>query len=198
MGILVMPYTFVSGDSGMPSIEELQTQLAQKIEALDKERQENARKNQEERERMVLEIEMERQERVKKYEEQVAVHEESQRKAAEAAEVRRQVEISERLATEQKQNALDDTLRQQREKLEWLEKAISDAEFQEEQHRKSIENSRVYLPVEPLDNAEVSKEYPQTCADGGVSAPGTDGSTPESPLMSSHLKGILRQATRNH
>lgn len=181
----------------MPTMEELQAQLAEKIEKLDEERRENAKKNQEERERMLLEVEMERKARLEKYQAQIAAHEKEQKAKAEADEARRQRETADRMAAEQKQAALDDTLRLQREKLEWLEKAIAEAEFAEEQHKKSLENSQnIRTTVE--EGAAVGAEYPQTCAHGGASAEGTNGDTPETPLMSSHLKSILRQATRNY
>jgi DNA repair exonuclease SbcCD ATPase subunit len=181
----------------MSTIEELQAQLATRIAELDKERQENAKRNKDEREKMLLEVELERQERLDAYQAKIAQHEAKKRAEEAAAEVRKQAETAERVATEQKQNALDESLRIQREKLEWLTTAISNAEFTEEQHRKDLENSRVILPTAAELN-EVSAEYPQTSADGGTSVEGTDGNTPETPLMSSHLKNILRQATRQY
>jgi DNA repair exonuclease SbcCD ATPase subunit len=181
----------------MPSIEELQAQLATRIAELDKERQENAKRAKEEREKMLLDAEIERQEHLEAYQAKIAEHEAKKRAEEAAVELRRQAELTERLATEQKQNALDETLRLQREKLEWLETAISNAEFTEEQHRKSLENSRIILPA-LLEPSDVSAEYPQTSAEGGAAADGTDGNTPETPLMSSHLKSILRQATRQY
>lgn len=177
------------------NIEELQRELERKIAKLDEERQANAKKAKEERENLLLEVEMERKERLARYEAQVAAHEKEEREKVAAEEVRRKTEIEARLATEQKQNILDETLRLQREKLEWLERAISNAEFVEEQHRLSLANSRIVI-VPETEPSEVSAEYPQTCADGGASSEGTDGNTPNNSLMSSHLKNILRQANR--
>ena len=181
----------------MLSIEELQAQLAEKIASLDTERKENAKLAKEERERMILDIEIERKQRQEAYEAKVAEHEKNQRDREASVEAKRQAEIAERMVTEQKQSALDENLRLQREKLEWLEKTIADAEFSEEQHRNSLKNMLI-LPVTVVEGTEVSKEYPQTCAEGGASASGTEGSTPENPLMSTHLKQILRQTTRQY
>ena len=177
------------------SLEELQIVLAERIAKLDADRQENARKNQEERERMLLDIEIERRVRMEEYQTKIAAHEAKRKSEEEAKEAQRIKETAERVAAEQKQNALDETLRLQREKLEWLTNAISEAEFNEEQHRKAIENMKSLPPVE-VTGEEVSAEYPQTGADGGASAKGTDGSTPETQSMSQHLRTILRQAQR--
>src|ERR1035437_9881373 len=177
------------------TLEELQAVLAERIAKLDEERKINALQQAKEREAMLLEADMERAQRLEEYQAKVAVLEARKKAEEEAKEAQRIQETSERMAAEQKQNALDETLRLKREKLEWLTTAISNAEFSEEQHRKALENQRV-LPVEPVGTEEVSAEYPQTGADGGAAAEGTEGSTPETPLMSSHLKNILRQAQR--
>jgi hypothetical protein len=181
----------------MASIEELQGQLAEKIKQLDADRQENTKRNQKEREKLLLEVEMERKERLDQYQKQVAAREKEQKDKEVAAEAKRQAEVAERVASEQKQYTLDETLRLQKEKLEWLEKVIADAEFVEEQHRKSVTNASSIPPAVEY-GTEVSAEYPQTCADGGAAAAGTDGNTPDTPLMSDHLKNILRQATRSY
>jgi len=177
------------------TIEELQQQLADKIAKLDAERQTNAAKAAKEREELLLSIEIERRERAEAYEKKVAEHE-SKRRAEEAErEAQRTRDVAERVAAEQKQAALDHTLQVQREKLEWLTTAISNAEFDEEKHRKAIEGMRVQ-PIADVEVNEVSADYPQTCADGGASAEGTTGDTPETPLMSMHLRQILRQANK--
>ena len=181
----------------MPSIEELQAQLQERIAKLDEERKANAQKFAEEREALLLDAEIERRQRQEAYQAKVAEHEARRKAEEEAKEAQRIKETAERIAAEQKQSALDETLRLQKEKLEWLTSAISNAEFAEEQHRKYIETARV-SPVTEEVSAEVSAEYPQTCADGGAAAEGTHGNTPDTPLMSSHLKNILRQATRNY
>jgi hypothetical protein len=178
------------------NLEELQLELQRKIEKLDEERRTNAAQAAKEREALLLDMDIERKQRLDEYQAKVAKLEAKRHAEEEAKEAQRTKEVAARVAEEQKQSALDETLRLQREKLEWLETAISNAEFSEEQHRKHLENLRV-LPAEFVGTEEVSAEYPQTCADGGASAPGTEGSTPETPLMSQHLKMILRQAQRD-
>ena len=176
------------------NIEELQAMLQEKIQKLDEERKANALQQAKEREALLLDMDIERKQRLDEYQAKVAKLE-ARKKAEEVAkEVQRIKETAARVAEEQKQNTLDETLRLQREKLEWLTTAISNAEFSEEQHRKSLKNDIivVYPGV-----SEVSSEYPQTSAEGGAAAVGTEGSTPETPLMSSHLKNILRQAQRD-
>jgi len=182
----------------MPSIKELQAQLTEKIAKLDAERQENIKRSKEEREKMMLEIEVERKTRLAAYEAKVAEHEQARLAKEKAEEERRQAEVADRIVTEQKNSALDEALRLQREKLKWLEKAIAEAEFAEEQHKKALENEVVIPSVFTTEDDEISKEYPQTCTDGGESTKGTEGNTPENPLMSTHLKQILRQATRQY
>ena len=177
------------------NIEELQVMLQEKIQKLDEERKANAAQAAKEREALLLDMDIERKQRLDEYQAKVAVLEAKKKAEEEAKEAQRIKEVTARAAEEQKQNALDAALLLQREKLERLTTAISNAEFSEEQHRKALENQRV-LPVEPVGTEEVSAEYPQTGADGGAAAEGTEGSTPETPLMSSHLKNILRQAQR--
>ena len=179
------------------NIEELQVMLQEKIQKLDEERKANALQQAKEREALLLDMDIERKQRLDEYQAKVAKLE-ARKKAEEVAkEVQRIKETAARVAEEQKQNTLDETLRLQREKLEWLTTAISNAEFSEEQHRRHLEDLRVLPPFVESQGAEVSAAYPMTCADGGASTVGTEGSTPETPLMSSHLKSILRQAQRD-
>jgi outer membrane PBP1 activator LpoA protein len=179
----------------MQSLEELQAALAERIQKLDEERRINAEHHAKEQADMLLEAELERKQRIDEYQAKVAVLE-ARKQAEEAAkEAQRRQELSERLAAEQKQSVLDETLRLQREKLEWLTKATSEAKFNEEKNRKAMENLRVLPAAEPTGE-EVSAEYPQTGADGGAAAKGTEGSTPENELMANHLRQILRQANR--
>ncbi len=178
------------------NIEELQVMLQEKIQKLDDERKANALQQAKEREALLLDMDIERKQRLDEYQTKVAKLEARKKAEEEAKEAQRAKDTAARVAEEQKQNSLDETLRLQREKLEWLTTAISNAEFNEEQHRKSLESLRVPPSVE-AQGAEVSAAYPMTCADGGTSTVGTEGSTPETPLMSSHLKSILRQAQRD-
>ena len=177
------------------NLEEMQALLQEKIQKLDEERKANALQQAKEREALLLEMDMERKQRLDEYQAKIAQHEAKKRAEEEAREAQRIKDTAARVAEEQKQNVLEETLRLQREKLEWLTNAISEAEFSEEQHRKAIENMKSLPPVE-VTGEEVSAEYPQTGADGGASAKGTDGSTPETQSMSTHLRQILRQAQR--
>jgi DNA repair exonuclease SbcCD ATPase subunit len=177
------------------NLEEMQALLQEKIQKLDEERKANALQQAKEREALLLEMDMERKQRLDEYQAKIAQHEAKKRAEEEAREAQRIKDTAARVAEEQKQNVLEETLRLQREKLEWLTNAISEAEFSEEQHRKAIENMKSLPPVE-VTGEEVSAEYPQTGADGGASAKGTDGSTPETQSMSTHLRHILRQAQR--
>ena len=178
------------------NIEELQLELQRKIEKLDAERQANAARALKEREELLLSIEIERRERIEAYQKKVEEHE-SRRKAEEAwKEAQRIKDVAERIATERKQAALDETLRLQREKLEWLTTAISNAEFSEEQHRKQIENQRVSPIVETAEVGEINVENPQAPDNAGEAVAGTDGNT-QDETMSQHLRMILRQAKRD-
>ena len=179
----------------MSTIEELQAQLAAKIAKLDEERRANAAKHAKEREEMLLEVEMERKARTDEYTAKVAEHERKKKAEKDEAEAQRIRDVAERVSAEQKQHALDETLRLQREKLEWLEKAISDAEFSEEQHQKESENSRI-LPPLVLDEATINVEHPVAPDNKGEAVPETGGAESFS-TMSSHLRQILRQAQRS-
>src|ERR1035437_3477074 len=140
------------------TLEELQQQLQERIEKLDDERKANAAQAAKEREALLLDMDIERKQRLAEYQAKVAVLEARKKAEEEAKEAQRIKETSERMAAEQKQNALDETLRLQREKLEWLSTAISNAEFSEDQPRKRMENLRVLPPFTGCQGAEVSAE----------------------------------------
>lgn len=181
----------------MPSIEEMQAQLAAKIAKLDEERRANAAKHAKEREEMLLEVEMERQKRTAEYTAKVAEHERRRKAEKEAEEAQRIRDIAERISTEQKQHALDEALKLQRETLEWLEKAISEAELHEERYKKESE-SIIVQPVS-ADVYEVNVEHPVapvSAIEPGGAVEGTGGAE-EYSTMSGHLKQILRQAQRS-
>ena len=180
----------------MNTIEELQAQLAQKIAKLDEERRANAAKHAKEREEMLLEVEMERKARTDEYTAKVAEHERKKKAEKDEAEAQRIRDVAERVATEQKQHALDETLRLQREKLEWLEKAISDAEFSEEQHNKEAENNRVSVSASSIEETTINVEHPVAPDNKGEAVVETGGAE-SFDTMSSHLRHILRQAQRS-
>src|ERR1035437_8596842 len=143
------------------TLEELQAVLAERIAKLDEERKINALQQAKEREAMLLEADMDRAQRLEEYRAKVAALEARKKVEEEAKEAQRIKEVTARAAEEQKQNALDAALLLQREKLERLTTAISNAEFSEEQHRKALENQRV-LPSVEAQGAEVSAAYPMT------------------------------------
>jgi hypothetical protein len=178
------------------TLADLQATLVDRLAKLDEERRLNAEANAKERAEL---IEIAASDRTKQLESIRVAEEKAKQRKIEEQEYeneRLRKEREAQIAVEQKLNAAAELERQHREKLEWLTNEISKAEFVEEQHRKHLENLKVLPPVETTDGAEVSVEYPQTCADGGASATGTEGNTPDTPLMSQHLRGILRQANR--
>jgi hypothetical protein len=182
----------------MRTIEDLQAELAEKIEKLDQERKEAAERHVKEREERLIIEEYERAKRIGEIKAAEELH--RKRKAADEEERRKryQEEEAERIAMEQRQNVLDDILAKQKEKLEWLERAISDAEFTEEQYRKTYENS-VARPEIAIPSDEIDVEHPVAPVNyvkPGEAVDGTSGDTPSTPLMSQHLKHILRQANR--
>jgi hypothetical protein len=179
----------------MNTIEELQAQLAAKIAKLDEERRANAAKHAKEREEMLLEVETERHIRNLEYTAKVAEHERKKKAEKDEEEAKRIRDVAERVSAEQKQYALDETLRLQREKLEWLEKAISDAEFSEEQHNKEAENARVLVTTSSVEENTIDVEHPVAPDNKGEAVAETGGAESFS-TMSQHLKHILRQATR--
>ncbi len=185
----------------MKTIDDLQAELAAKIAKLDEERKEMSERHaQEQAERRIIE-EADRAKRVAQIKADEEKHNRRKREQEEENIKRKQQEQADRIALEQKQNALDEVLIKQKEKLEWLEKAISDAEFVEEQHRKTLENSTVSTEEVVDSNEEINIEHPVAPLNSvhpGEAVDGTSGETPSSPLMSSHLKHILRQATRNY
>src|ERR1700693_3880666 len=137
------------------NLEELQLELQRKIEKLDEERKANALQQAKEREALLLEMDLERKQRLDEYQAKVAALEARKKAEEKAKEDQRIKETAARVVEEQKQNALDESLRLQREKLEWLTTAISNAEFNEEQHRKQLENLKALPPVEDPTGTEV-------------------------------------------
>jgi hypothetical protein len=182
----------------MPSIEELQQQLTDKIARLDEERKIHAAQFAKEREEALQDAAMERAKQVEEYNKIVAAREKQAAEEASAAQEKLRIEKAERLANERAQNELQETLRLQREKLEWLTNEITKAEFSEEQHRKAMADMRI-VPVTPVLSTDINVEHPEAPLNTlapGEAVIGTDGNTPNNPLMSEHLRSILRQATR--
>jgi hypothetical protein len=175
------------------SIEVLQKQLQEKIERLDKERAEQLKAfNKEQEQRKIIEA-AEREERVrliKEAEARVA----AKQAANDAAEAKRQQEAREaQIRADQLANEAQELVRQQQEKLDWLTKAISDAEFIEEQHKKALEYAKQTVPSEATDELEISEAVVNAHVLTGEAAAGTDG-LEVGPSMSAHLRSILRRA----
>lgn len=184
--------------SEVQPLEELQRVLAEKIKRLDEERQKEREEIAREREDERLLAEAERAERLRtiKAGEEKARQREITKAQEEQDRLKKETEA--RVSLEQKENELAEKDRLYKEKLEWLEKAISEAEFQEEKHKKDLENSRTPVPVSNGDTQNINVEYPEAPLNGGEAVIGTDGTTPDTPLMSQHLKSILRQAQRSY
>ena len=172
-------------------IQTLEQQLRDKIASLDKQRAaQTAAFEKEQEDRRIIEA-AEREERVKaikQAEERRAVKE----KAAAEAEAKRQQEAREsQIKAEQLLNEQQEIVRKQQEKLEWLEKAISDAEFVEEQQRKVLDDAKSKGCNHPLEETE--EEHDNAHILTGEAAAGTDG-LEVGPSMSAHLRSILRRA----
>jgi len=182
----------------MENIEVLQKQLKDQIEALaEQRRQETLNYEHEVAERNRL-AELERKERIEEYEKRTEAIREAERKNKEALDAeKREVERTRREA-EQALNAQLEAKEAQEKQLEWLRLEISKQEFVEEQHRKSIANIKAQDTTASADTktTEINVEHPLAPDNKGEAVQGTEGLTPETPLMSDHLKKILRQATR--
>lgn len=184
----------------MENIEVLQKQLQDQIEALaEQRRQETLKYEHEVAERNHL-ADIERKERIEAYEKKTEALREVERKNKEALEAeRREVERVKREA-ESALNAQLAAKEEQERKLQWLRDEISKQEFIEEQHRKSIANIKAQdsTGVPEVNPTYINVENPSAPDNKGEAVVGTEGSTPEQPLMSDHLKHILRQATREY
>lgn len=175
----------------MQTIEELQKALEERIQKLDEERKRNDELLSKERAEMqeLAATERSKQLEVNRAAEEKAKQRKIAEQEAENERIRRARE--EQLLLEQKQNAADELIKKQRETLQWLEAEIAKVEFIEEQHQKALENSKA-----TIQEAAATPETVVTKPGDPVS--GTDGSTPDTPLMSQHLKSILRQAQRSY
>jgi hypothetical protein len=178
-------------------VQKLQHDLEERIAALDKQRrEEKERYDKEVADRNAL-AEFERAETLKKHQAREAEFRARKEAEAEAAQKRAQEELRLRKQLESDLAAADEAKRLQQEKLEWLQNEIAKQEFIEEQHRKAMQSQSVAPAAEP-DQIEINVEHPVAPDNKGEAVQGTDGSTPDAPLMSDHLKHILRQATRNY
>lgn len=183
----------------MDTLQQLEQQLRDRIEALDKQRKEEAaRFEQEVAERNAL-AQAERSQQLEDHKRREEEH--RARKQRELDEIARQKKETERKQREVElaSNAALEAKRLQEEKLEWLKNEIAKQEFVEEQHRKKLETKTIPTAPPPSDEEfAINVEHPVAPENKGNAVSGTEGSTPETPLMSNHLKTILRQATRTY
>ena len=180
---------------GFIDVEELQRQLAERIEALDKQRKEQAEQFAKEQAERTALSEMERKQQIAAYEE--AEKKRNAKKAAkeEAERLRAQEAQRAKIALDNSLAAAEEARRLQEEKLAWLIAEINKQEFVEEQHSKSMKI--VNAPVSEVSPTEINVEHPTAPENWGNAVDGTEGATPSTPLMSEHLKYILRQAQRS-
>lgn len=183
---------------GFLDVEALQRQLTESIEALGKQRKEEAaRFEKETKERNQL-AEAERQRQLAEYQENQKRRDEKRRAEEELAAKRVQEERARRTSLENSLAAAEEARRKQEERLQWLVSEINKQEFIEEQHRKSLQSTAqsAHVNEKPTDINVEHPEAPLNTLAPGEAVQGTSGDTPEDNLMSTHLKHILRQATR--
>lgn len=184
----------------MSDVDKLREELQTKIAELDKTRQEESKRFDKEREERRFLEEADRAERVRVEQEKQAEHVRRKEKEKEEREKKIQEETKEKLERERVQNEQEELNRKLREQYEFIEAEISKAQFAEEQHRKSLEAKSV-TAEEPQTGSEVNVENPTAPVNvlkPGEAVAGTEGDTPSTPLLSQHLKHILRQANRNY
>ena len=182
------------------NVEELQRQLQEKIEALDKQRKEE-----------MLRIEAEKSAWISRQSDTIRIAElerkaqieEAERQEAERTEAfaRRDRELAKREHDiEMANNAAQEAKQSQESKLKWLQEEIAKQEFIEEQHRKAVESTRIAAQQSLKSEAttDINVDHPTAPDNKGNAVAGPDGNTPDTPLMSTHLKQILRQAKRTY
>lgn len=182
------------------SVEELQRQLTERIAALDKQRKEESERFEKELSERTQLADAERQRQLAEYKEQERKRDEKRRQEEEAEALRAKEEREAKIALEISLAKAEEARKAQEEKLKWLVDEINKQEFIEEQHRKSFEGKKAAIPSTVHEESTINVEHPEApinTAHPGEAVQGTDGETPDTPLMSDHLKHILRQATRN-
>lgn len=182
----------------MENIELLQQQLKEQIEALSEQRRKETLKFEEEAAERNRLADLERKERLEAYEKRANELREVERKKNESLEAERREVERLRKASEQALNAQLVAKDLQEKQLKWLRDEIAKQEFIEEQHRKTLDNAKT--KEQPTDESPttINVEHPVAPDNHGEAVEGTTGATPDKPLMSDHLKHILRQATREY
>jgi hypothetical protein len=176
-------------------VDALQRQLTERIEALDKQRKEQAETfNREVAERETL-ASAERQQRIAEVEAANRRHAEKEAATKSAEELRSQAAKKAQIALENSLAAAEEARRLQEVKLAWLVGEINKQEFIEEQHHLAMQSAPVAVAEQPA--TEINVEHPSAPDNLGNAVQGTTGDT-QGELMSDHLKHILRQATRSY
>jgi hypothetical protein len=190
----------IMSETQIDVVSALEQQLKERIAALDSQRREEAEKFQKEMSDRNALAEAEREERIKAYNEASARRLAKEKAEKEAEQERKQREIAQQKKLESSLAAADEAKAAVEARLKWLVEEIAKQEFVEEQHRKQVESINV-APSESSDPTEINVEHPVAplnSKEPGAAVEGTEGKTPDSPLMSSHLKQVLRQATRQY
>ena len=180
----------------MSSLKDLEAILEQRIAKLDEERRIHSELIAKERAEMLELAKAEREQQLEEFKSKSRAREEAAKRKAEQEESERKAALEESILKEQKYLQSEETARQYSEKLEWLTKAIAEAEFVEEQHRKAMENMRV--PCQESFSADINVENPVAPlnAEHPGEAVSDTGGAQGFTSMSDHLKQILRQANR--
>ena len=169
----------------MKSLAELELEIAQRAEQTDKEHLAEVEKHAKE----LAEYQMREQAEIVAINDKskaIEAHVEQQKQAKAIAEgMAKQAETASRVRLEAEQNAKDEEIRRRKEQAERLRKEIEKATFLEEQHTKNMKDLE-YKTVPVAASTEDTSHLT------GEAAVGTDGSTPDTPEMSAHLKRILR------
>ena len=186
-------------DEVQVSVEELQRQLSERIAALDKQRKEESERFEREVSERTQLAEAERRKQLAEYQEQERKRDERRKAEEEAIAQRAKEEREAKIALEISLSKAEEARKAQEAKLQWLVDEINKQEFIEEQHRKSLEGKTAPAPVNSSPT-EINVEHPVAPLNAehpGEAVQGTTGETPDTPLMSDHLKHILRQAQRS-
>lgn len=170
--------------------EDLQKALKETVLKQEEEHREKAALLAKQKEKAKAAAEEERNRRIKAQQE--AEDKAKQRKLAEqkAEQERLKAERDAQMELERKQNEAAEEMRKQQEEATAIEKALAQAQFMEEQNKKALEE----LAAASVEISETAK----LATKPGDPVEGIHGNTPETPLMSQHLRELLRQDSRNY
>lgn len=171
--------------------EDLQKALKETVLKQEEEHREKAALLAKQKEKAKAAAEEERNRRIKAQQE--AEDKAKQRKLAEqkAEQERLKAERDAQMELERKQNEAAEEMRKQQEEAAAIEKALAQAQFMEEQNKKALEELAAAASVEISETTKLATKP-------GDPVEGIHGNTPETPLMSQHLRELLRQDSRNY